>query len=148
MATASIKQLIWQTRRLFQHLRTVSESLLEETDINTSQRAVLEFLYREQPATVPHMAKQLSVSRQHIQVIVNELLKLKLVNAIENPAHKRSPLMETTCSGNQLFESIEEIEAEFINKLQKKFPMKDLQTTLETLQAFDDLLAARAWTDQ
>ena len=144
MARASIKQLVWQTRRLFQHLRSVSETLLEETDINASQRAVLEFLHREQPVTVPHMAKKLSVSRQHIQVIVNELLEMGLVNAIENPAHKRSPLLETTPSGNQLFKSI----AEFIRKLQKKFPMKDLQTTLETLQTFDELLTSHAWKDQ
>lgn len=142
MASSSMYQLVWQTRRLFQHLRVVSDEMLESTDINTSQRAVLEILFPKQVYSVPQIAQQLSVSRQHIQVIVNELQLLSLVKAVENPAHKRSPLIATTEAGTRLFEAIQKKEAELLEPIQKNFSKKDLATTLKTLKAFDDHLTS------
>lgn len=147
MATANLQQLIWQTRRLFQQLRVVSEELLEQTGINPSHRAILEYLSKDQPATVPHIARQLSVSRQHVQVIANELTALDLLKAMENPAHKRSPLLEMTAEGKLLFESIQDTEARLLAKLQRKLPKSDLATTLKTLKAFDELLISGVWRE-
>lgn len=142
MAPTTIYQLVWQTRRLFQHLRAVSESLLEGTGINTSQRAVLEVLNNKQSMSVPQIAQQLTVSRQHIQIIVNELQALDLLAAIDNPAHKRSPLMATTKAGAKLFESIQKSEAEILETIQKGFSKQDLLTTTKTLESFNAKLAS------
>ena len=102
----TLYQLIWQTRRLFQRLRATSDELLDATGINSSQRAVLEFLHGQPPQTVPAIARERTVSRQHIQTVVNDLLELGLVEAIDNPSHKRSPLIRTTAAGEALFASI------------------------------------------
>lgn len=142
MASTELYQLIWQIRRLFQHLRTVSDDFLEQFGIKSSQRAVLECLSLNQPLSVPQIAQHLSVSRQHIQVIVNELLALDLVKTVVNPAHKRSSLIESTPSGTALFELIQKTENKMLEQIEHEFSEKDLATTLNTLQSLNDNLTA------
>jgi DNA-binding MarR family transcriptional regulator len=138
-------QLIWQTRRLFQRLRAVSEELLVGIGVNTSQRAVLEFLYQEKPQTVPQIAQERSVSRQHIQTVVNQLLTLGLIASSENPAHKRSSLIQLTRRGQNRFRSIQEREADFLETLAREFSREELTTTVNTLKALDTYLASGNW---
>ncbi len=142
---SALYRVIWQTRRLFQRLRSTSDELLEGSGINTSQRAVLEFLNQQQPQTVPHIAREKSVSRQHIQIIVNDLLALELIESVENPAHKRSPLIQLTRKGKVLFESVQKKEAAFLKTTEKQFSQKELATTLNTLKSIDDYLASGDW---
>ena len=62
-------------------------------------RAVLEYLDRNGDATVPHIARARRVTRQRIQALVNALMTQDLVEAIDNPASKRSPLITLTQTG-------------------------------------------------
>ena len=102
LMSSPLYQVIWRTRRLFQRLRATGEELHEDSGITPSQRAVLEFLSQHQPQTVPQMARENSVTRQHIQIIVNKLLEDGLVECISNPAHNRSSLIQMTSSGRQI----------------------------------------------
>jgi DNA-binding MarR family transcriptional regulator len=138
-------QVIWQTRRLFQRLRATSEDFLSGSGINASQRALLEFLHRQPPQTVPQIAREKSVSRQHIQVVANELLSLKLIEFAENPDHKRSRLLKLTGNGKALFESIQKNESVLINLMERKFTQKELAITLNTLKSIDEYLASSDW---
>jgi len=142
---ATLYQLIWQTRRLFQRLRAVSDELLDATGINSSQRAVLEFLSGQQPQTVPAIAREKTVSRQHIQTVVNDLLDLGLAETIDNPSHKRSPLIRTTAAGEALFDSIRSNEQALLAAMAKRFSSQDLQVALATLESLDGLLASDDW---
>ena len=81
------------------------------------------------------------MSRQHVQVIVNELLAMKLIRAFDNPAHKRSALFGITRSGSALFKSIQKNEAVLLEEIQKQFSTRDLKITLETLQKLELSLA-------
>lgn len=143
--SSSLYQLIWQTRRLFQRLRSTSDELLVGCGINTSQRAVLEFLHQKQPQTVPQIAREKSVSRQHIQIVVNDLLTLELIESVENPAHKRSPLMQLTTHGRALFASILKKEATLLKNMEEKFSQKELTTAINTLKFIDDYLKSEDW---
>jgi DNA-binding MarR family transcriptional regulator len=145
MNTQPLYRLIWQIRRLFQSLRSVSEVLLQGSGINPSQRAVLEFLHLQQPQTVARMAREKSVSRQHVQTVVNELLALGLVETLNNPAHKRSPLVQTTRAGNKLFKAIVKRESAFLARLDGRFSHQDITTTLRTLEALDHYLRSGDW---
>ncbi len=133
-------EVIWRTRRLFQQLRAAADALHADSDITASQRAVLEFLSQQQPQTVPHMAREKSVSRQHIQHIVNELLARGLVETITNPSHKRSSLIRLTHAGSRLFDAIRSREAKLLEGMGKQFNEQELRTTAQTLQAIDEYL--------
>jgi len=66
----------------------------------------MEFLYPEKMLSVPEVAEQYKVSRQHIQVTVNSLLEMRLVATKENPRHKRSPLIMLNAKGRKLFAAV------------------------------------------
>jgi DNA-binding MarR family transcriptional regulator len=145
MTTSALYPLIWKIRRVFQQLRTLSDAMLEDLGINASQRAVLESLSDEEQFSVPQIAKQLSVSRQHIQVLVNELLTKELVELADNPSHKRSPLISITSSGMKLFASIVDRERDLLDVLQSSFSNEDLAISLNTLETLEQLLQSKEW---
>lgn len=138
--TESLEMLIWQIRRVFHLLASRSGELLKDMNINPSQRAVLEFLTKEEKQTVPAIARQYDVSRQHIQQIVNELLEKGLVETTYNPAHKRSVFLQLTRAGRAVFETIQHREAQLLAQISRHFSLKDMQTVQGTLTRLSELL--------
>lgn len=51
------------------------------------------------PQTVPALARQRPVSRQHIQKLADELAEQGLVEFVDNPVHRRSKLVQLTKKG-------------------------------------------------
>ncbi len=145
LPSSNLYQVIWQVRRLFQRLRSLSENLLSGTGINTSQRALLEFLHQHQPQTVPQIAREKSVSRQHIQSVANELLSLDLISLSRNPDHKRSRHLRLTTKGKSLYKSIRKKETELVQQMETIFWQEDLETTSATLRSIDTYLASGDW---
>lgn len=145
MTTSALYPFIWKIRRVFQQLRSVSDAMLEDLEINASERAVLEALSGEEASSVPQIAKRLNVSRQYVQVLVNELLTKELVNSAENPSHKRSPLISITSKGGKLFAAISESERDLLNVLQSSFSNTDLAISLKTLETLEELLQSKEW---
>ena len=123
----------------------MSEDLLDGTGINTSQRALLEFLYQQQPQTVPQIAREKSVSRQHIQSVANELLSLDLISSSRNPDHKRSRYLRLTTKGKSLYKSIRKKETVLVQQMETVFWQEDLETTSATLRSIDAYLASGDW---
>ena len=138
-------QLIWQVRRLFQRLTSESNEFLEGYGINASQRAVLEFLDHNQPETLANMARAHDVSRQHMQQIVNDLLEKGLVQAVDNPNHKRSFLVQRTESGDALFRQIKRVETTLFKAMMKEFDSDAIATCVDTLKRFHEYLHADTW---
>ena len=62
-------------------------------------RAVLEYLHRNGDTTVPDMARARRVTRQRIQTLVNALVDEQLIEAVDNPASRRSPLIHLNDKG-------------------------------------------------
>jgi len=130
----NLYQLIWETRRLFQCLKTLGDALHQEHGITASMRAVLEFLDKEEPQTVPQMASRRNVSRQNIQLIVNELIEKGLLEAVENPAHKRSQHIQRTEKGRSSFEQIKQREASLLAEIAGDFSDVEMGNAAETMR--------------
>ena len=93
--------------RLLMHAAVVFvEELHADLDVSTPERAVLEFLVRNGPTTVPDVARARGVSRQHIQTIVNGLHDRELVEPRRNPAHRRSSFVALADDGRQLIDEM------------------------------------------
>ncbi|MEU9332833.1 MarR family transcriptional regulator [Streptomyces sp. NPDC048290] len=67
--------------------------------LSVGVRAVLDLLYRHGPLTVPQMGRAQAISRQFVQRMVNEAAGRGLVEAVPNPAHRRSSLIRLTDGG-------------------------------------------------
>lgn len=96
--------LLNEVRLIYQKMIEVGDRIHADEKISMGMRAVLEFLLKNGPATVPGIARNRSVSRQHVQMLANELLDRNLVELTANPSHKRSPLLTLTGEGVNLIE--------------------------------------------
>jgi DNA-binding MarR family transcriptional regulator len=129
----SAYQITWLVRRLFRALAQRADETLVDLGISAADRAVMEFLYPIERLSVPEIAERYSVSRQHIQVTVNGLLDAGILEARENPRHKRSSLIALTAKGRALFRTIKARDAKAISKLFSNIKKKDRQVTQATL---------------
>jgi len=131
-------QIVWLTRRLFRALAQKSDDSLKDLGISVADRAVMEFLYPDETLSVPEIAERYQVSRQHVQVTVNNLSGAGILVTKANPRHKRSPLISLTDKGKRMFRTIRTRETKVINRLFSNVLEKDrriTQKTLETLLA-------------
>lgn len=130
---SGIEKLLNEVRLLYHLLILVGGQLHSTEPITLGMRSVLEHLAREGPATVPGIARARYVTRQHIQVLVNGLLNLKLVELQDNPAHRRSALVGLTPEGRR---TIQRMLAKEGGALARDFRVSgaDLQKAAETLR--------------
>lgn len=113
----------------------VTEALHANEPITLGMRAVLEFLARGGAATVPQIARSRHVSRQHIQTLANPLLDAGLVALADNPAHRRSPLLELTASGAKTIRRLRAKERRAFAAMPIDASVAQLQAATRTLRA-------------
>ncbi|MDH3418820.1 MAG: MarR family winged helix-turn-helix transcriptional regulator [Gammaproteobacteria bacterium] len=140
-------RVFWRTRRLFQRLGAEFQPVPGGAPLSPPQRAVLEFLDREDHQTVPELARSRSVSRQHIQVSVNELVDRGWLETVPNPAHRRSPLIALTQAGRERLANAQAIEEIMVHEISRHFPPEDLVTTARTLGKLEDFFNSAAWQE-
>ena len=102
-------------------------------DNSAGQRAVLESIARRGPQTVPQLARARPVSRQHIQVLVNALQERTLVRLVNNPAHKRSHLVELTRKGAALLGAMQRRERGLLQRLDLGISPAELRKATDVL---------------
>ena len=122
-----------EIRACFNRLRALGDALHGDLGITAAMRAVMETLYETGEQTVPQIARGKSVSRQHIQVLTNSLIKAGLVTARPNPADKRSPLVTLTDTGQKTFATMRKREKTVLDDLAHALAACDLDATLVTL---------------
>ena len=140
-------ELFWRTRRLFQRLGSEFQPVPGGPLLTGAQRAVMEFLDRGGPQTVPEIARSRSVSRQHIQTNVNELAERGWVEARPNPAHKRSPLIALTAAGRDRLAAAQTIEAEIVEAIGQHFVTDELRAAARTLGTLERFFDSTAWQE-
>jgi DNA-binding MarR family transcriptional regulator len=74
--------------------------------LSVGMRAVLHLLRHNGPMTVPDMGRAQALSRQFVQRMVNDAAARQLVEAVPNPAHKRSSLIRLTESGTAAIDAV------------------------------------------
>jgi DNA-binding MarR family transcriptional regulator len=110
---------------------------------SAARRTVLRALDHGGPQTVPDIARDRSVSRQHIQTVVNELLEDGLVERIPNPAHRRSHLVRLTRPGEREVEAMARREATLLGELDLDVSEVDLEAALLVLARLRSALDER-----
>lgn len=131
----ALEALIDELRLGMHRITQVSEELHADEPISIGMRGVLEYLLRNSDATVPTIARSRHVSRQLIQTLVNALLEQELVTLIENPAHRRSPLVSLTREGEQLIQRMRRKERKFFESLPGDISEARITAATRTLRA-------------
>ncbi len=134
---ADFNRYIQQIRLAFQRLRRAGELLHADLDISLSLRAILEWLQENGSQTVPKIAEAKSVSRQHVQKSVDELVARGLATITPNPSHKRSVLIGITGEGRRVFKEMQKREAAVMSAIAAKSDGEALAQALDHLIAFN-----------
>jgi DNA-binding MarR family transcriptional regulator len=102
---------------------------------------VLRELQRDGPRSVPEMARARPISRQHCQTIVNQLKAQGLVEPIDNPRHKRSPLLRITSAGDARVANLTEQFLAASATFAPRFSAEEVAACDRTLRRAYELLA-------
>ena len=132
-AALALGRVIDETRALFHRLRLAAEQLHAADRLTAGERAILVELASQEPRTVPEMARARPVSRQHIQTLVNALLKRTLVTLAENPRHQRSKRVELTRVGRALAKRVKNHEKKTLTELGQELDPMGLEQAAQTL---------------
>lgn len=132
--------LIREIRTGFNRLKTLSDTMNGGDGVTAAMRAVLEYLVACGPATVPRIARDKSVTRQHVQQLADALVAAKLAVFTENPEHKRSKLVAVTELGHTTFAAMQAREARFLADLATGLDAEAVTTARETLARLNEAL--------
>lgn len=132
--------LIREIRTAFNRLKAIAEALHADLEVNPSMRAVLQALVSKAPQTVPEIAKERGVSRQHVQKVMNVLLENGLVRAEDNPDHKRSDFYLPTPRGAGVFSEIQARELEPMSKLADALPEREIIAATQLLAQMNEMI--------
>lgn len=140
-----LESLINETVALFYRLRVVAEQIHHQGETSGPKRGLLKILERLGPQTVPQMARIRPVSRQYIQTIVSQLHEGGYVTYVDNPAHKRSPLVQLNQKGHDLLKAMSRHEDELLSRLKISLPAKELNLSASILRKVRLLFESAEW---
>ena len=137
---AKAYEVTWLIRRLFRAMAARADQYLQASELTAADRAVMEFLYPDRALSVPEIARRYKVSRQHVQVTVNDLVARGFAASVENPSHKRSRLIRLSSPGRDCFAEIRRREADLASRLFADIPDDWLNATHQTLRLLHNKL--------
>jgi len=136
-----LNNLITQTRGLFHDLEKTSAQILARDGLTPHQRRLMMSLRKHRLCTVPQLARKNEVSRQFVQTVMNELARLGLVVFRDNPAHKRSRLLELTHQGESRIRAIMAQEGETLQKMAAGLSPDEVRQAVKVLRQARERLA-------
>lgn len=140
----AIADLLSHVRPIVLGSARVVESGLGDLGWTVGSRAVVEVLVTEGAMTVPHVARLLDLARQNVQRHVDDLVRLGHVRTRDNPAHRRSVLVETTPRGATAFRRLRTSELAAMDSLAPEHGVEEIRRASEVLAALERDIRERA----
>jgi DNA-binding MarR family transcriptional regulator len=138
-----ISPVLSRIPRLHYLFKALGDHLHADVGVTASMRAVMASLAAKGARTVPDLARERAVSRQHVQEVVDQLLAAGLAEAAINPSHRRSPLIGLSDEGRQRLRLLKEREADILARTAPAVSQADLAATSRLFDLLERDLAAR-----
>jgi DNA-binding MarR family transcriptional regulator len=143
-----LEALLWETRRLFRAAAQAADAALEPLGITAGDRALLEFLAREDaPISLSALARKRSVSRQHIHQTLARLPHAGWVTRAPDPMDARSLQLSLSPTGRAAWKKIRAADRALLQRIESELDAAALRASAETLRAvrarFEPLAAVR-----
>lgn len=119
--------------RLFHLLKALGDGMHADLGVTTAMRGVMRSLAMRGPTSVPDLARERPVSRQHMQTVVDQLLLAGMAEPRLNPAHRRSSLIALTVQGEAAIQQMTRREAALIAELSPRIRLEGLAAAVEVL---------------
>jgi DNA-binding MarR family transcriptional regulator len=130
----ALHELLVEVRALAHQLRKTDFRLQQGKGLLAPGRAVLQVLADEGPRTVPWIAAAQNASRQNVQIIANRFAEQGLTEFRQNPAHKKSDLVQITAKGRELLAASRKRESAVLAPFNSGFEEAQISSALELLR--------------
>jgi DNA-binding MarR family transcriptional regulator len=142
---SAFNQLINETVLFFHRLKIVADEVHQQGEMSGGLRGILRRLNKLGEQTVPQMARDRSVSRQNVQMLVNQLAEDGYVEFVKNPAHKRSPFVRLTAAGKKAVEAMNRREEKLFSKTGIGVSDETMREAAETLSLVRSFFESEKW---
>ena len=134
-AGESLTEIILEIFRLNGSLLEVGNKITKPLNPTSARWQVMGAIeIANQPLTVAQIARRMGLTRQAVQRITNDLLKLKMVELSPNPDHKRSPLVSISTKGEKTMVDLNKSQAKWVSKLAEGISERELNKVFKMLQ--------------
>jgi DNA-binding MarR family transcriptional regulator len=142
-----VRAVVDEAVALFWRVRYVADQIHTAGGRSETARGVLRGLVRYGARTVPQLAFARSVSRQHMQEVVDGLVADGLVRRRANPSHARSWLIEPTVRGLSVVSALDAEDARTIAAVSAHVvtTRPELAATIKVLRAIRAAFEADVW---
>ncbi len=136
--------LVDETSRLSGRLKSVFAASRQSVGLGESEIMVLNAVVEAEKApTVAQIGRSLGHPRQIIQRAANSLKNSGLIETMENPDHKRAPLLKATEEGVSLKRQVDTKAEEIAERLIPAFGMSDVREATKAIRALRKQLESR-----
>ena len=138
-AADALTEVILEIFRLNGRLLAVGDRLTNEFGQTSARWQVLGAL-RHRAQTVAGIGREMGITRQSVQRTADVLAREGLVEYADNPAHRRSKLVQLTRAGEETLAAISRRQVAWTNRLAEAFPggereIRQALTVLRRLRA-------------
>ena len=130
---AAAYEVLRGVRPLYQASARAVDAELQGTGLTVAVRAVLELVLDRGPMTVPQLARELAVTRQSVQVLVDAGAARDLLELTHNPQHRRSRFVAATEVGRRTFADVHRRELANLDRVTADLDPADLTTCARVL---------------
>jgi DNA-binding MarR family transcriptional regulator len=130
-----ITELILEAFRLNGRLLASGDALVEDLGLTTARWQVLGVVAASLPLPVAHIARNMGLTRQAVQRLVNEMAATGLVRLAPNPHHRRAKLVVLTPRGRKAYDAAMHRQRPWAENLASKLDPKSIAAATATLRA-------------
>jgi DNA-binding MarR family transcriptional regulator len=142
--TEALGALIFEILRTGNALVVAGDALMAPLGLTSARWQVLGTLAHTGPQTVSDLARRLSLSRQSVQRVVDQMAGAGLLVARPNPAHRRAPLIALTAAGAALQAQAEARRLGWTADLAARLDTADAADAARLMRRLRQALAPRA----
>jgi DNA-binding MarR family transcriptional regulator len=132
-AGQALTDMILDIFRLNGSLLAAGNALTRDLGLSSARWQVMGAL-AEGPLPAAQIARNMGLSRQSVQRLVDTLAELRLVTFAENPYHQRAQLVRLTERGEHLLQEITRRQVPWVNALAQGLSAQDVQTVVRLLR--------------
>lgn len=137
--------LIVEVFRLNGLLIATADKLVSKFGITGARWQVLgAIVMSRSPETVARLARNMGLSRQSVQRVVNEMAEEGMLRFRDNPHHQRAKLIEMTRKGEAIFNAALELQIPWVKALSEGISKKRLVEAQDVLMAIRKRLEKQA----
>jgi DNA-binding MarR family transcriptional regulator len=131
----TITDLVLETFRLNGRLLAAGDALVVDLGLTSARWQVLGAMALSAvPLSVAQIARNMGLTRQAVQRLVNEMQDDGLVRLAPNPHHQRAKLVVLSASGNAVFAAAMKRQAAWADGLARGLTSRQIETTAATLR--------------